>query len=75
VGCDDGVALEGDPCEVRDRIACAVGGQYELVCAALRDDDGGGGGATDDPAPLRYARKRECRRTDCRVDGSKLYCD
>jgi hypothetical protein len=22
-----------------------------------------------------YARKRECRRTDCRLDGSALYCD
>jgi hypothetical protein len=23
----------------------------------------------------RYAKKRECRRTDCHVDGSELYCD
>jgi len=22
-----------------------------------------------------YARKRECRRTDCRIDGNALYCD
>lgn len=22
-----------------------------------------------------YAKKRECRRTDCRLDGDKMYCD
>lgn len=23
----------------------------------------------------RYAKKRDCRRTDCRLDGSELFCD
>ena len=23
----------------------------------------------------KYAKKRECRRTDCRVDGTELFCD
>jgi hypothetical protein len=36
--------------------------------------------ATDGKAELvcthgHFARKRECRRTDCRLDGTKLYCD
>jgi hypothetical protein len=58
VECDDGIALEGDPCREPNRIACGVDRRSELVCV----------GKT-------YAKKRECRRTDCRVDGSELYCD
>ncbi len=23
----------------------------------------------------RYARKRDCRRTDCKLDGNELFCD
>jgi hypothetical protein len=26
-------------------------------------------------AGTRYAKKRDCRRTDCRLDGSELFCD
>ena len=58
VDCDDGLALEGDPCDWPDRIACALDRKSEMVCKANR-----------------YVRKRECRRTDCRVDGSALFCD
>jgi hypothetical protein len=67
VACDDGVAREGDPCDTPGRVACAASGQYELACGS--DADGGSVG------PLTYAKKRECRRTDCRVDGTKLFCD
>jgi hypothetical protein len=69
VDCDDGTAREGDPCEVRDRVACAVGGKYELVCESRASE------GDADIGTLTYAKKRECRRTDCRVDGNDLYCD
>jgi hypothetical protein len=58
VDCDDGIAVEGDPCDRADRIACAVDLKSELVCEKSR-----------------YVRKRECRRSDCRVDGSALFCE
>jgi hypothetical protein len=58
VECDDGVALEGDPCDQPKRIACAVDRKSELVCQGSK-----------------YVRKRECKRTDCRLDGSELFCD
>jgi hypothetical protein len=58
VDCDDGLALDGDPCDRPERIACAVDRKSELVC-----DKG------------RYVKKRECRRSDCRVDGSALFCE
>jgi hypothetical protein len=59
VECDDGVALEGDPCDQPKRIACAMDGKSELVC---------GDGA-------RYVKKRDCSRTDCRITGNELFCD
>src|SRR5262249_32861113 len=58
VDCDDGIALEGDPCDQPKRITCTVDRKAELVCTANK-----------------YARKRECRRSDCRIDGSELFCD
>jgi hypothetical protein len=58
IDCDDGVAVEGDPCDQARRITCSVDHKAELVCAEGK-----------------YARKRECRRTDCRLEGSELFCD
>lgn len=58
VDCDDGLALEGDPCDRPDRISCGVDRKSELVCEGSK-----------------YVKKRECRRTDCRVEGSELFCD
>jgi hypothetical protein len=58
IDCDDGLALEGDPCTQPRRITCAVDRKAELVC------DG-----------HTFGKKRECRRTDCRVDGTELHCD
>jgi hypothetical protein len=58
VDCDDGVALEGDPCDQDKRITCALDHKAELVCIHGK-----------------YAKKRDCRRSDCRLDGNELYCD
>jgi hypothetical protein len=58
IDCDDGVAVEGDPCTQARRITCATDGKAELAC------DG-----------HQYKLKRECRRSDCRIDGTELFCD
>jgi hypothetical protein len=58
IDCDDGVALEGDPCTQAHRITCAVDRKAELAC------DG-----------RQYKMKRECKRSDCRIDGTELFCD
>jgi hypothetical protein len=58
IDCDDGVAVEGDPCTQARRITCATDRKAELAC------DG-----------HQYKVKRECRRSDCRIDGTELFCD
>jgi hypothetical protein len=58
IDCDDGLALEGDPCTQPRRITCSLDLKTELVC------DG-----------HKFGRKRECRRSDCRIDGTELFCD
>ena len=32
VFCDDSIALEGDPCDTQDEIACSMDGKIELAC-------------------------------------------
>jgi hypothetical protein len=32
--CDDSVALEGDPCDTQDEVACSIDGKIELSCKA-----------------------------------------
>jgi hypothetical protein len=59
VDCDDSRAVEGDPCDQPKRIACSLDGRLELECAASS----------------KYAKKRECRRGDCKLDGNELFCD
>ncbi|HSY23960.1 MAG TPA: hypothetical protein VK841_17650 [Polyangiaceae bacterium] len=63
VDCDDSFAREGDRCDRPDRIACGPNGETELVC-----ENGDAG------APV-YTKKRECRRSACRVENADLYCD
>jgi hypothetical protein len=91
VDCDDTVAEIGDPCDEPRRITCAADHKAELVCAgAARSADGGvmdGGGVdrgasppepepdASSPAAGRYEKKRECRRSDCSIGGSELFCD
>jgi hypothetical protein len=58
IDCDDGLALDGDPCAQPRRIACTLDHKVELVC------DG-----------HRFGKKRECRRSDCRIEGTELFCD
>jgi hypothetical protein len=58
IDCDDGLALEGDPCTQPRRITCAMDHKVELVC------DG-----------HKFEKKRECRRSDCRIEGTELSCD
>jgi hypothetical protein len=61
VDCDDRLATEGDPCDRPNRITCGVDRKLELVC-----DPGGG---------RKYVKKRECRRTECRIENNELFCD
>jgi hypothetical protein len=61
VDCDDTVAAEDDPCEQPSRITCSADGRLELVC--------------DPSAEHKYVKKRECRRTPCRIEGGDLFCD
>jgi hypothetical protein len=63
VDCDDTVAREGDLCDRRNRITCSPDGQTELVC------ESGDAGASI------YTKKRECRRSPCRIENTDLYCD
>jgi hypothetical protein len=63
VDCDDTLAREGDPCDRPNRITCGPNGQVELVCA-----NGDAGAPT-------YTKKRECRRSSCRIENGDLYCD
>jgi hypothetical protein len=65
VDCDDTMADVGDPCDEPRRITCAPDHKAELVCVSAQD-----GGA-----PGKYAKRRDCKRTDCRIGGSKLFCD
>jgi hypothetical protein len=58
VECDDGVAVEGDPCDQPQRIACAMDRKSELVCQQAH-----------------YLKKRDCKRSDCRLEGNELFCD
>jgi hypothetical protein len=58
IDCDDGVALEGDPCTQPRRISCSPDHKVELVC------DG-----------HAFGKKRECRKSDCRIEGTELFCD
>jgi len=61
VDCDDRLATEGDPCDQPNRITCSVDRKLELAC-----DPGG---------EHRYVKKRECRRTECRIEENDLFCD
>ncbi len=61
VDCDDAVAAEGDLCDQPNRISCSADGRLELVC--------------DPGAEHKYVKKRECRRTPCRIEGNDLFCD
>jgi hypothetical protein len=61
VDCDDRVAAEGDGCDQPNRITCSPDGKLELVC--------------DPGAEHKYVKKRECRRTACRIENSDLFCD
>jgi hypothetical protein len=65
VDCDDSLALEGDPCDQPKRIACAVDRKAELACEV----------ASPSGAGKHYVKKRECQRSDCRVDATELFCD
>jgi hypothetical protein len=58
IDCDDGIAMEGDPCTQPRRITCAPDHKEELVC------DG-----------HKFGKKRDCRRSDCRIEGTELSCD
>lgn len=58
IDCDDGLAVEGDPCTQPRRITCALDHQAELVC------DG-----------HTFVKKRECHRSECRIEGTDLHCD
>jgi hypothetical protein len=60
IDCDDSVAAEGDPCEEPNRVACGMDKKIELVC---------------ETSAHKYVKKRECRRTECRVEDRELYCD
>jgi hypothetical protein len=61
VDCDDRLAALGDPCDKPNRIACELGLKAELVC--------------DPGAERKYVKKRECRRTECRIEENELFCD
>ncbi len=65
VDCDDTLADVGDPCDEPRRITCAPDHKAELVCVSAQD-----GGAAGN-----YEKRRDCKRTDCRIGGSKLFCD
>jgi hypothetical protein len=60
IDCDDTIAADGDPCDRPARITCGAEGKSELVC---------------DKARSIYTKKRECRRTPCRIEGDELFCD
>jgi hypothetical protein len=61
VDCDDRVASEGDICDQPNRITCSADAHVELVC--------------DPGVAHKYVKKRECRRTPCRIEGNDLFCD
>jgi len=61
VACDDRMAADGDLCDQPNRISCSLDGKLELVC--------------DPGAEHKYIKKRECRRTACRIEDNDLFCD
>jgi hypothetical protein len=70
VDCDDAVADIGDPCDEPKRITCAGDHKAELVCVVGTGDAG-----EENPSSGHYEKKRECRRSDCSIGGSELFCD
>jgi hypothetical protein len=87
VDCDDTIAEVGDPCDEPRRITCAADHKAELVCTGAKDSRASAGArdagaeppeAAPEDAGLsvsRYEKKRECRRSDCSIGGSELFCD
>jgi hypothetical protein len=61
VDCDDRLAAEGDACDQPNRITCSIDRKLELAC--------------DPGSEHRYVKKRECRRTECRIEENDLFCD